>query len=87
MVCSRCAGIYAGGLFASLLLFYSLEIKSRKLIQLFIAASALMLIDVAGSTFGVYHYSKSLAFSTGLFFGLIVGIFIFAQLIKGKYEG
>lgn len=87
LVCSRCAGIYVGGFFASLLLLCSLEFKSKKLFLVFIAASALMLLDVAGSTFGVYHYIKSLAFSTGLFFGIIVGIFIFAQLIKGKYEG
>lgn len=70
LVCARCAGIYSGMFFLSTVsLFYSFK-KLPKL-KIFISVAALMIIDVVSTSFGIYIYSKSIAFITGLLLGSV----------------
>ncbi len=75
LVCARCTGIYTGALFASLIsLFYSFKIiKSLKLL---LYSIILLALDVFFTTAGIYHYSKLLAFMTGIFFGSVSFLYI-----------
>ncbi len=81
LVCSRCFGIYFGGFIATILLFFK-NIVSEKQFKILFIASLLMLLDVMATTFGIYNYTRTTAFITGLFFGSITGIFIFSHLLK-----
>ncbi len=74
LVCARCTGIYTGALFASLIsFFYSFKIKN---INLFLYSIIFIALDVFFTTAGIYHYSKLLAFSTGIFFGSVSFLYI-----------
>lgn len=77
-VCARCAGIYIGGLAAglSLLFFIPTEMKRRMII---ISAFPIM-TDVLFTLTGIYPYSQSLAFATGLTFGSVIYFAIMFQL-------
>ncbi|MCF6270100.1 MAG: DUF2085 domain-containing protein [Melioribacteraceae bacterium] len=79
LVCSRCAGIYLGGLLSSFILLFAFKInfKNGKLI---LAASIPMLVDVLLYSSGFYDYTKSIAFVTGLFFGFIGIAYIYNGL-------
>ena len=81
LVCSRCSGIYIGGLFSSFFLLFipTLKIKSGKIILL---ASLPMFIDVLLYSFGFYSYSKTIALITGLLFGLVGIVYIYFGLQK-----
>ncbi len=84
-VCARCTGIYLGALVTSIVsLFYVRKISLK--IKLLYISMIPMLIDVACSTFNIYHYSKMLAFFTGLFFGSIVFVYILAA-IENNFTG
>ncbi len=77
LVCARCTGIYIGALLVSL--FSVFVIKKIILdLKLLYAAIIPMTADVLFSTLGIYHYSKYLAFLTGIFFGSVVFIYILA---------
>ena len=70
LVCSRCTGIYIGAFVISFVfIFLKNKIELNK--KLFYSVSLILLTDVVLSTFGVYDYSKSIAFITGLFFGSV----------------
>ncbi|MHB1686201.1 MAG: DUF2085 domain-containing protein [Ignavibacteriaceae bacterium] len=75
LVCARCTGIYLGTLTASFIsiFYFPDEIKG---INLFLASLIPMLADVLLTSAGVYHYSKYLAMSTGLFFGSVSFVYI-----------
>ena len=77
LVCARCTGIYFGALIIS---FVSLFIIKKIILDLKLLYAAMipMALDVLLTTFGVYQYSKYLAFLTGLFFGSVVFIYILA---------
>ena len=78
LVCARCAGIYSGALIAGVLSLFMIvpSISSRVLIL-----SVLPLgIDVLFTFTGIYTYSQSLAFITGLTFGGIGYLLILSEL-------
>lgn len=68
LVCSRCAGIYAGVLLASFLLLF-IKVKENSEIKLLLLSSIPLILDVVFYNLGLYNYSKTIAFSTGIFFG------------------
>lgn len=70
LVCTRCTGIYLGGLFSSFILLF-VSIKILKNANLILAASIPMLIDVVLYSTSFYNYNKIVAFITGLLFGSI----------------
>ena len=68
MVCSRCAGIYAGVLLTSFLLLF-ITVEENLGIKLLLLSSIPLILDVVFYNLGLYNYSKTTAFSTGIFFG------------------
>ena len=78
-LCFRCTGIYTG-LFAGILLSFFI-IKALKLKSL-ILATLILLSDVIASTLGIYTYNGNLAFLTGLFFGIILFLYIQDMILK-----
>ncbi len=79
LVCARCAGIYFGAFFSSLLAFFyvpEFKLKSKYLIY----ASAPVLLDVILTTIGVYAYTKTAAFLTGFLLGSISFFYILGSL-------
>ncbi|MEW6653476.1 MAG: DUF2085 domain-containing protein [Bacteroidota bacterium] len=80
-VCSRCAGIYAG-LFASSIIALFFPFRSEPSIKFILSALILMLADVLLCFIGVYSYSKSLAFITGLLLGSAGIIYFYSALKK-----
>lgn len=68
MVCSRCAGIYAGVFFASFLLLF-IKVNEKSGIIFLLLSSIPLILDVVFYHLGLYNYSKTTAFSTGIFFG------------------
>jgi len=78
LVCARCAGIYFGALIAGLsaLLFQFTSIKIKTLLILIVP----LIVDVTFTTVGIYPYSKTLAFITGLVFGSIVSLFLLCEI-------
>lgn len=78
LVCARCAGIYFGALIAGLtvLLFQFASIKIKTLLIL----SLPLFMDVIFATVGIYSYSKTLAFTTGLILGSTVSLFLLYEI-------
>ena len=76
LVCARCTGIYIGALVTSLLTIFAAGILKQIGIKLFLISLVPMALDVVFSTIGLYHYSKFIAFLTGLLFGSVVFIYI-----------
>jgi len=81
LVCARCTGIYAGALILSFISLFGLNKMKTGKIFLIISAAP-MLIDVLFSSFGVYNYIITISFSTGLFFGSVVFIYILLSIEK-----
>ncbi len=78
-VCARCTGIYIGSFILSIyFIFVKKNFDLNK--NLFYAAAFIMLGDVFCSTTGVYTYSKAISFTTGLFFGSVVFVYILALI-------
>ena len=77
-VCARCAGIYFGALIAGLsaLIFQFTSIKIKTLLIFLVP----LIVDVSFTTAGIYSYSKTLAFTTGLIFGSIVSLFLLYEI-------
>jgi uncharacterized membrane protein len=80
-VCARCTGIYAGALLTSLVVIF---IKKLPLINLKIASLSLfpIIIDIVLYNSGLYSYSKTVAFITGLFPGSVLFIYILSSFEK-----
>lgn len=78
LVCARCAGIYLGALFTALIFIFISVPELR--IKLLMIALIPMLLDVGLTFLGVYKYSQTIAFSTGLVFGGIVYVFLLSEL-------
>ena len=78
LVCARCAGIYSGAFIVGLaaLLFQFAPIKIKTLIILLVP----LIVDVTFTTIGIYFYSKTIAFTTGLIFGSIVSLFLLNEI-------
>jgi uncharacterized membrane protein len=71
LVCARCTGIYAGAFISSLVYLF---IKKQKLkVDLrFLLFLVPMILDIILYRLGIYNYSKTLAFFTGLPAGFMV---------------
>ncbi len=79
LVCARCTGIYLGALIFSLLsLFFFKKISLG--IKLLYVSLIPMLADVVFTTFRIYSYVKIIAFTTGIFFGSVVFIYILTSI-------
>lgn len=78
LVCARCAGIYLGTFITGLISLFkkSNEISFNKVIIM----SLPMFLDVFFSTIGIYKYSQTLAFITGLVFGSMIYMIIISEL-------
>ncbi|MCU0364916.1 MAG: DUF2085 domain-containing protein [Ignavibacteriaceae bacterium] len=78
LVCARCAGIYAGALVSGLFSLLTLvrPISTKVLILSVIP----LVIDVFFTFTGVYNYSQSIAFASGLAFGGILYLLVIAEL-------
>ncbi len=70
-VCARCAGIYVGSFLCALILIFGVKINIKNL-KLLSITSILLLADVLSVNLGLYDYSHTIAFCTGLLFGLII---------------
>jgi uncharacterized membrane protein len=79
LVCARCTGIYLGGFISSFALLFvkSIKITDSKIILL---AALPMLIDVLLYSSGLYAYSKTIAFITGILFGSVGIVYIYLGL-------
>lgn len=78
-VCSRCTGIYTGGLVFSLIALFIPKVKPRTAKWL-ILAMVPMTLDVIMYSIGIYGYSKWIAFSTGLILGSASILYIFKSI-------
>ncbi|MBU0475916.1 MAG: DUF2085 domain-containing protein [Bacteroidetes bacterium] len=87
LVCSRCSGIYLGGLISSFILLFVSKLNLRSGIFM-ILASFPMLINVFLYSIGTYNYSKIFAFITGVIFGLVGIVYIYNgfQILIEKNE-
>lgn len=78
LVCARCAGIYFSAIIVGLLfLFRSIPALTIKVL---IIASIPLLLDVCFTLLGVYKYSQTISFITGLAFGGVVYLFLLSEL-------
>ncbi len=85
LVCSRCTGIYTGAFISSIaLIFMKKNFELNK--KLFYTVAIVLLLDVLCSTIGIYDYSKTIAFATGLFFGSVVFAYILTLIDKFLYN-
>jgi uncharacterized membrane protein len=78
LICARCAGIYLGGFLTGVLSLFIININLNKKILFFSAIP--MVLDVSLTSLGVYSYSKTVAFSTGLILGSVIYYFIISEL-------
>ena len=81
LVCSRCAGIYAGVLLASFLLIF-IKVKENIHIKFLLLSAAPLILDVIFYHIGLYNYSKPAAFTSGLFFGCAGFYYFYVGLEK-----
>ena len=69
LLCSRCTGIYLGGITALISILIGIKLKISKL-ELFYTSIFLMLSDIIFYTSGIYNYSQWIALITGFLFGI-----------------
>lgn len=81
LVCARCTGIYSGVFLLSLISLFknSIDMKSK---NLFYISLFVVIFDVLMTTFKLYNYSKTIAFSTGIFFGGVMFLYFRSALNK-----
>lgn len=89
-VCSRCFGIYSGAFICSLLVLFQ-DKKFKLTLHPFILFSSVLLTDVVLVLLNIYRYSQMIAFTTGIFFGSTVFLYIlsvfensFSKYLPGK---
>lgn len=92
LVCARCAGIYIGAIVITIILLFG-QLKIKHNLKPLIIFSAPLLVDTIAVRIGTYHYSKTIAFITGLLCGAVVIIYIldtiensFHLLKKNNYD-
>lgn len=81
LVCARCTGIYFGALIASLILIFY-NINSDLSSKFLFFAAAPMILDIIFYSTGIYDYSASISFSTGVIFGSTSIVYILIVLQK-----
>lgn len=82
-VCSRCAGIYFGVWFTSILSLFMLPKKNS--FAFLLLAFAFLSFDSAFGSIGIYEYSKLSAVITGLLFGSSGFLFLWNELYHNKF--
>jgi uncharacterized membrane protein len=80
LVCSRCAGIYFGGCFSSLIVL--LGLKKNITTRLLLLSSIPLILDVILYSLNIYNYSKYIALLTGFLLGSIGFIYIHRSIIE-----
>ncbi len=79
LVCARCSGIYIGLLICSFASLF-IELKSIHKIKYLFYASIPLAADVIFHTLNIYHYSKTIAFSTGILLGSTGFLYLYSAL-------
>lgn len=85
LVCSRCSGIYSAVLLTSFIILFINKHLTAKTSYL-VLFSIPMLLDVILYSIGIYEYSKSIAFITGLLFGSVVFLYILSGIENSFYQ-
>ncbi len=80
LVCSRCAGIYFGGLLSSFLVL--LGLKKNITTKILFLTSIPLILDVILYSVNIYLYSKYIALLTGFLLGSIGFIYIHRSIIE-----
>jgi uncharacterized membrane protein len=80
LVCSRCAGIYFGGLFSSLLVL--LGLKKNISTKILLLSSIPLILDVILYSISIYNYSNYIALLTGFLLGSIGFIYIHKSVLE-----
>lgn len=75
LVCARCSGLYSGALIAAVL-FLLTKTRFNLTLKPLILFSLPLIIDAISVRIGIYDYSKSIAFVTGLLCGSIIFVYI-----------
>jgi uncharacterized membrane protein len=78
LVCSRCAGVYFGALISALAFFPLMQIEKEN--NILLIALLILCTDVLFVSIGIYDYSKSISFITGLMFGGAVYLYLINEL-------
>ncbi len=84
-VCSRCAGIYSGAVISIILLLF-IKMKTTISIKYLVISSIPIFADIVFYNLGLYSYSKSIAYITGILFGSTGFFYITAGIDKIIYE-
>jgi len=79
-VCSRCAGLYIGFFFISIIFLFYPSKNTPHVKYLFIAAVPLF-TDVLFTTIKLYEYIKALSFLTGFLLGSILFLYFYKALL------
>jgi uncharacterized membrane protein len=79
LTCARCTGIYLGLFFVSIIFLFKNFTGNFK-VKYLVLASAPMFADVILYSLNVYHYSKMIAFSTGLLLGSVGFLYLYKGL-------
>lgn len=75
LICARCSGIFFGALIISLLSLFYWKKRNPPVKYIFISFFPLLL-DVFLVMLGLYNYSKTISFITGLVFGSTIFLYI-----------
>jgi uncharacterized membrane protein len=84
-VCARCTGIYSGAVLTIVILFF-LKISKKINIKYLLISSIPILLDIIFYNIGIYSYSKSIAFTTGILFGSAGFFYIASGIDKFIHE-
>jgi uncharacterized membrane protein len=80
LVCARCGGLYFGAFIASISSLFTLRLNISK--RLLLISILPLLIDVFLTSLGVYSYSQTYSFATGIIFGSVIYLFMIADFEK-----
>ena len=80
LVCARCGGIYFGAFLSSIIILF-VKFQNGIKTKYFFLAGVPMLADVILYSLGIYHYSKTVAFLTGLLLGSAAFIYFYDALL------
>ncbi len=86
LLCTRCSGIYFGAFLFSIVNIFTKQAKSIKTKLLFFSAIPLI-FDVTFTSFGIYNYSKIIAFSTGIVLGFVGLQFLISTIFTFSDNG
>ncbi|MCX6168528.1 MAG: DUF2085 domain-containing protein [Ignavibacteriales bacterium] len=79
LTCARCTGIYLGLLLVSMIFLFK-DYKRNFPIKFLLYASIPMIADVILYSINIYHYSKPVAFVSGLLLGSVGFLYLYKGL-------